>query len=193
MAVFRHSHYRYFWEKCYRNPTPASSSSSKHLSRSKEPIEGVHQIEGLSVDDGHAHLGADLPNDLAHPQANLALEYLEPILRRPDQMVSIVECRVTAGRMAGPNHRYPVVGSLVRDALALLSRIPSIELKVATGRKRGAVRKQPDDCLSHFLRPPNAAEGDARIEGLHAIPFHEIRGIYRSQYPRELSLPGFRW
>jgi len=41
------------------------------------------------VNDGHAHLGADLPDDLAHPQAHFAVKHLEPIFRRPDQMVAV--------------------------------------------------------------------------------------------------------
>ncbi len=33
-----------------------------------------------AVDDCHAHLGTDLLNSLAHPEPDLAMEHLEPIL-----------------------------------------------------------------------------------------------------------------
>ena len=49
-----------------------------------------------AVNDGHAHLGADLPDDLAHPQTDLAMQHLEAILGRPDDMVAMMKSRVTA-------------------------------------------------------------------------------------------------
>jgi hypothetical protein len=52
------------------------------------------------MDDGHAHLVAHLPDDLAHPQANLTVQDLEPVLRRPDEMVAMMECRVTTALVA---------------------------------------------------------------------------------------------
>lgn len=48
-----------------------------------------------AVDDGHAHLVADLPDDLADPQAHITDQHFVPILRRPDEMVAMVECCVT--------------------------------------------------------------------------------------------------
>src|SRR5665213_4571844 len=63
--------------------------------------EHMHMVARKgTVDDGHAHLGADLPNDLAHPEANFPLEHLEPVLGRPDEMVAMMKCRVTAGRIS---------------------------------------------------------------------------------------------
>ncbi len=58
-----------------------------------------------AIDDRHAHLVADLTDDLAHPEPHFAMEHFEPILRRPDQMVAMVKCRVTAAPVA--HSRYP--------------------------------------------------------------------------------------
>lgn len=52
-----------------------------------------------AVDDRHAHLSADLADDLTHPQADLAVQHFVAVLGRPDDMVAMVKFRVTAGRM----------------------------------------------------------------------------------------------
>ena len=51
------------------------------------------------------HLGTDLPNDLANPQANLTTLHFEPILRSPDEMIAMVKSRVTTG--ADSHSLYP--------------------------------------------------------------------------------------
>src|SRR3546814_7808703 len=43
-----------------------------------------------TIDDGHPQLVANLLDDLAHPQADLAMQHLEPIFRRPADMVAMV-------------------------------------------------------------------------------------------------------
>ena len=48
-----------------------------------------------AVDDGYAHLLADLPDDLAHPQTHITDEHLVPVLRRPDEVVAMMKSRVT--------------------------------------------------------------------------------------------------
>src|ERR1019366_4557592 len=48
-----------------------------------------------TVDDGHTHLSADLPDDLAHSDPDLAMQHFEPILRCPDDMVTMMKSRVT--------------------------------------------------------------------------------------------------
>ena len=59
-----------------------------------------------AVDDRHAHLCADLADDLANSQANLASQQLEPVLRSPDVIAAMVECRLTFSRdVASPDLR----------------------------------------------------------------------------------------
>ncbi len=53
-----------------------------------------------TVDDRHAHLRTDLPDDLANPQAHLTVQHLEPIFRRPDEMITMMKCRVTTAAVA---------------------------------------------------------------------------------------------
>ena len=53
-----------------------------------------------AMNDGDAHLGTDLPDDLTHPQTDLAAQHLEPVFRRPDQMVAMVKSRVTTAVVA---------------------------------------------------------------------------------------------
>ena len=48
------------------------------------------------ADDRHPHFAADLTDNLAHPQPDLAVEHLEPIFRRPDNMIAMVKKCVTA-------------------------------------------------------------------------------------------------
>jgi len=50
-----------------------------------------------AVDDGHTHLSADLPDNLADPETHIADQHFEPVLRRPDEMVAMVKCGVTTG------------------------------------------------------------------------------------------------
>ena len=58
-----------------------------------------------AIDDRHAHLGTDLPDDLSDPQAHFAPQHLEPIFRRPDEMIAMMEGGVTTGRI--PHIQYP--------------------------------------------------------------------------------------
>ena len=63
--------------------------------------EHVDVIAGqCAVDDRHAHLAADLTDDLADPDPDLAVEHLEPVLGRPDDMVAMMKCRVATGGIA---------------------------------------------------------------------------------------------
>lgn len=63
--------------------------------------EQMHVIlRQCAVDDRYAHLGANLANDLAHPQALIADQHVVSILRRPDEMVAMMECRVQPDRYA---------------------------------------------------------------------------------------------
>src|SRR3546814_2937301 len=58
-----------------------------------------------TIDDGHPQLVANLLDDLAHPQADLAMQHLEPIFRRPDDIVATVKSRVTT--LAVAHSFYP--------------------------------------------------------------------------------------
>jgi len=52
----------------------------------------VHVITLQStIDDGHAHLIADLLDDLAHTEPYLTVQDLIPILRRPDEMIAMMK------------------------------------------------------------------------------------------------------
>jgi len=53
-------------------------------------------LRQCAADDGDAHFVADLADDLPHPQAHIAMEHLEAVLGRPDNMVAMVKKRVTA-------------------------------------------------------------------------------------------------
>lgn len=41
-----------------------------------------------------------MPDDLANPQADLAMQHLEPVFGRPDEMIAMMAGRVATGRMA---------------------------------------------------------------------------------------------
>lgn len=58
-----------------------------------------------AIDDRHSHLGTDLPDDLSDTQAYFAPQHLEPIFRRPDEMIAMIEGGVTTGRI--PYIQYP--------------------------------------------------------------------------------------
>ena len=53
-----------------------------------------------AVDDRHAHFSADLLDNLADSEPDLAVEHLEPVLGRPDDMVAMMKCRVATGGIA---------------------------------------------------------------------------------------------
>ena len=53
-----------------------------------------------SADDGHAHLGANLPDDVAHPRADFAVKHLVTILGCPDDVIAVVKKRVTPSAVA---------------------------------------------------------------------------------------------
>ena len=53
-----------------------------------------------AVDDRHAHFSADLLDNLADSGPDLAVEHLEPVLGRPDDMVAMMKCRVATGGIA---------------------------------------------------------------------------------------------
>lgn len=79
---------------------------------------GRHRDEHVDViarqhalDDLHAHFTADLPDDVPHPLAQLALQHLVAILGDPDDVIAVVKNRVTAGAVGhillskkGPAH-----------------------------------------------------------------------------------------
>jgi hypothetical protein len=50
-----------------------------------------------AVDDGDAHFGAALLDDVATPEANPSTEHLEAILRCPNNVIAVVIKRATAG------------------------------------------------------------------------------------------------
>lgn len=52
------------------------------------------------IHDRDAHLCAYLLDDIAHSKPDFAMEHLEPIFWCPDDMVTVVENRVTAGAIA---------------------------------------------------------------------------------------------
>ena len=58
--------------------------------------------------DRDAHLGADLFDDLVHPEADFALEHLEPNLGCSDDMLAMMKCRATTGRVTHSLRRKPV-------------------------------------------------------------------------------------
>ena len=63
--------------------------------------EHVDVIAGQgAVDDRHARLCADLLDDLPDPQADVAMEHLEAVLRSPHEMIAMMECRVTTALVA---------------------------------------------------------------------------------------------
>ena len=85
------------------------------------------------ADDGHAHLGADLPDDVAHPRADLAVKHLVTVLGRPDDVIAMVKKRVTAGRIACRASRrlkpFPTeVGGLIPKAGQSKIRASSLRL-----------------------------------------------------------------
>ncbi len=76
--------------------------------RADDPALQARRASQGAVDDLDAHLGAHLTDDLAHPEANLAVEHLEPALGRPDEMVAMVKSRVATGGVADSLWLKPV-------------------------------------------------------------------------------------
>src|SRR5579862_1348309 len=59
--------------------------------------EQMHMIaRQRATDDVHAHLGANLPDNVADPDAYITDQNLVPIFRRPNDMESVVKEGVTA-------------------------------------------------------------------------------------------------
>ena len=50
-----------------------------------------------TINDGDVHFGTHLPDDVAHPDPDPALEHLVAVLWRPDEVVAMVKNCVTAG------------------------------------------------------------------------------------------------
>ena len=73
---------------------PADEVADRDVWRDFDEHVDVITCEG-TVDDRHAHLLAHLPDDLAHPQADIANQHLVAILRRPDDVVAMMKSRVT--------------------------------------------------------------------------------------------------
>lgn len=89
---------------------PANEVGNRHVRRYLH--EHVHMIFRQStVDDRHAHLGADLPDDLSDPEAHIADQHLVPILGRPNEMIAMMECRVTTGQI---RHSLSVAEASIR-------------------------------------------------------------------------------
>ena len=63
--------------------------------RVREIIKQVCAEMGVTIING-----ANLFDDLAHPEANFTMEHLEPVLRCPDDMVAMMKSRVTTGAVA---------------------------------------------------------------------------------------------
>ncbi len=60
--------------------------------------EHMHVIaRKSSIDDGHAQLIADLLDDLAHTEPDVAVQHLVAILRRPNEMIAMMKCCVKTG------------------------------------------------------------------------------------------------
>lgn len=84
-----------------RGPTLGPPHEVTHRDVRRDFDEHMHAIARQgTVDDRHAHLGADLPDDLAHPETDFTVKHLEPILGCPDEMVAMMKCRMTTGRIA---------------------------------------------------------------------------------------------
>jgi hypothetical protein len=78
------------------------------------------------ADDRHPHLGADLPDDLAHPGPHLSVKHLVAIFGRPDDVIAVMKKRVTARAVA--HSRYPRESETSRPSGGLtFPRIPAIE------------------------------------------------------------------
>ena len=73
---------------------PAHEVADRDIWRNLDEHVDVILRQG-AVDDRHAHLLAHLPDDLAHPQADIANQHLVAILRRPDDVVAMMKSRVT--------------------------------------------------------------------------------------------------
>jgi len=74
----------------------AHDVADRELRRDRD--KHMHMIRRQdALDDGHAELGADLADDLADAQAQLACQNLEAILGDPDDVVAMIENRVRAG------------------------------------------------------------------------------------------------
>ena len=50
-----------------------------------------------ALDDGHSEFGADLTDDVANAQAQIACQNLEAILGDPDDVIAMIENSVRAG------------------------------------------------------------------------------------------------
>src|SRR5690606_8166448 len=83
---------------------PAHEVADRDVRRDFDEHVNVVARQG-TVDDGHAHFSANLLDDLTHSEADLAMQHLEPVLRRPDEMVAMMKSRVATGRIA--HSRYP--------------------------------------------------------------------------------------
>ena len=86
----------------------------------------MHVIARQSpAEDRHAQLGADLPDDVAHPDTNVTPKHLVAIFGRPDDVIAMMENRVTAGAVR--QSRYPRESETSRPAGGLtFPRIPAI-------------------------------------------------------------------
>ena len=77
-------------------------------------------------DDRHAHFSADLLDNLANSGPDLAVEHLEPVLGRPDDMGAMMKCRVATGGIADS-------GSVAEASIRLKSEqfLPKRDSKLA--------------------------------------------------------------
>ena len=80
------------------------------------------------ADDRDVHFSADLLDDVAHPQADLPVQDLEPVFGCPDNVVTMVKDRVTAG--AACHSLYPPTNGALnqlqaRDGQIFLIHMPS--------------------------------------------------------------------
>src|SRR5450631_693060 len=88
--------------------------------------EEMHVIARQSpAEDRHAQLRADLPDDVANPDANVTPKDLVAVLRNPHDVIAMMENCVTAGAVR--HSRYPRESETSRPAGGLtFPRIPAI-------------------------------------------------------------------
>lgn len=78
-----------------------------------------------ATNDGYSHFSADLPDDVTDPDPDIADEHLVLVLRSPDEMVAMMQERVTA--VAVRHSWYPQGSETSRPSGVLTSlRIPAI-------------------------------------------------------------------
>jgi len=74
---------------------PAHKVADRNVGRDLD--EHMHMITRQSaVDDLHAQLAANLPDDLSHPQTHFTMQHLETVFWCPDNVITMMKCRVAS-------------------------------------------------------------------------------------------------